>query len=52
MAERPRGTELIVAGDLNVELENMVGQGRDEEIAAVAAATAGLENLAGHLLQR
>ena len=28
MAENPRGTELIVAGDLNVELGKEVGRGR------------------------
>ena len=30
MAEKPRGKELIVAGDLNVELGKMGSRGRDE----------------------
>ena len=49
MAERPRGAELIVAGDFNVDLENTGGRGRYEEITA-AVATAFLEDLAGNLL--
>ena len=50
MAERPRGTELIVVDDFNVDLENTGDQGRDEEIAVEA--TAGLEDLAGNFFPR
>ena len=46
MAEKPRGAELIVAGDLNVELGKTGSRGRDEEITA-AVATAGLEDMVG-----
>ena len=49
MTERPRGTELIVAGDFNVDLEKTGGWVRDKEIA-LATATAGLKYLAGKLL--
>ena len=35
--ERPRGAELIVAGDFSVDLEKTCGQGRDEKIAAAVA---------------
>ena len=51
MAERPRGTELIVAGNLNVDLDKAGVQGWDEEIMATVA-TAGLEDLAGHFPPR
>ena len=51
MAERPRGMELIVAGDLNVDLEKAGGQGQDEEIAT-SVATAVLEDLSGYFLPR
>ena len=37
---------MIVAGDLNVDLEKAGGRGRDEEIVE-AVVTAGLDNLAG-----
>ena len=30
MNKQPRGTELIVAGDFNVNLERTGGQGRDK----------------------
>ena len=49
MAERPRGTELIVTGDLNLDMERTGGWGRDEEIAD-AVATAGLEDILAHFL--
>ena len=42
---------MIVAGDLNVDLEKEGGQVRDEEITA-AVVTAGLEDLAGHFFPR
>ena len=51
MAERPWGTELIVAGDFSVELEKIGGRGRDEEIMS-AVETAGLEDLSGNFLPR
>ena len=41
MAERPRGTELIVAGNLNVDLEKAGGQGWNDDTTA-AVATSGL----------
>ena len=44
MRERPRGTELIVAGELNADLARMGGRGRDKYITSVVA-TAGLEDL-------
>ena len=37
MAEWLRGAELIVTGDLNVDMERAGGRGRDEEIAAAVA---------------
>ena len=47
-----KGAELIVAGDLNVELKNSSGQGGYEDIM-VAVATTGLEDITGDLfLQR
>ena len=51
MVDRPRGAELIFAGDLNVDLERTSGQGLDEEIA-VAVATVGLEDISAHFLPR
>ena len=48
MVEKPRGTELIFAGDLNVDLEKASGRVRDEKISAEEAETAGLEDLEGH----
>ena len=44
MKERPRRSELIVAGDFNVDMEGTDGWGQDEKIAA-AIATVGLEDL-------
>ena len=51
IAERPNGTELIVAEDLNVDLERTGRRGQDEEIAA-AVSTGGVEDLLVHFLQR
>ena len=51
MAKRPMGTELIVLGDLNVDLKKAGGRGRDEEIS-LTLATAGLEDIVGHFLPR
>ena len=47
MVEKPRGTELIVVGDLNVELGKTCIRLRDEEILA-AVSTIGLEDMAVH----
>ena len=46
MAEKPRGAELIVAGDLNVALGKTGSRGRDEEITAAVAAAC-LEDMVG-----
>ena len=51
MAEKPRGTVLVFAGELNVDLEKVGGRGRENEIEA-AVATAGLEDLAGKFFPR
>ena len=47
MAEKPRGTEMIVEGDLKVELGKKGSRGRDKDIT-VEVATAGLEDMSGH----
>ena len=49
IAEWTSGTELIVLGYLNVDLERTVGRGRDKDIAVVVA-TAGIEDILVHLL--
>ena len=49
--ERPRGTTLIVAGDLNSTLADPENDGRGTEIAA-ALTEAGLEDMAAHFLPR
>ena len=49
MAERPRGVELIFAGDLNVDLESIGSWGQDKEITATVL-MAGLEYLLGYFL--
>ena len=49
MADRLRGEEIIVAGDLNLDLERMGGWGQDEEIAA-AWEMAGLEDISAKFL--
>ena len=46
-----REEELIVVGELNVDLLWTYGRGRDDDIAA-AMATAGIEDLVGHFLSR
>ena len=51
MVERPRRTELIAAGDFNMDLDKTGGQGQDKEIVATVA-TEGLEYLAGQFLPR
>ena len=47
LVEKPRGAEMIVAGDLNMELGKTCSRGRDKEITAVVA-TEGLEDMSGH----
>ena len=49
VAEPPRGTDLIVAGDSKVDLERTSRCGRDEDIAATAA-TEGIEDISAHFL--
>ena len=49
LRERPRGSELLVAGDLNVKLLEPEGDWRGEEIAA-ALTTEGLEDMLSHSL--
>ena len=51
MEEQPRGAELIVAGDLNTDLEKMGVWERNKEIAEEVT-TAGLEDLLVHLRPR
>ena len=51
MGDQPRGTALIVAGDLNTDLGGMECDGRGAEIAA-AITEAGLEDIAAHFLPR
>ena len=46
MADKPRGSELVVVGDLNVEIGKTGGRGRGEEITA-AVTTSGLEDMSG-----
>ena len=47
--ERPKGDELLVAGDFNADLAEQEGERRGEDIAA-ALATEGLEEMLAHLL--
>ena len=51
MAERLRGTELMIVGDLNVDLERTGRWGRDKEIAATVE-MAGLEDMLEQFLPR
>ena len=46
---KPRGAELLVAGDFNVNIAALEGDRRAEDIATELA-TAGLEDMARHLL--
>ena len=48
---KPRGAELLVAGDFNVDIAAPEGDQRAEEIS-MELATAGLENMARHFLSR
>ena len=49
LKERPWGAELLVAGDLNINLEEPEGNWKEEETAEVLM-TAGLEEMLDHLL--
>ena len=49
LRERPKGTELLVAGDLNINPADPEGDRREEEIATTIA-TEGLEDMAPHFL--
>ena len=51
LGDQPRGTALIVAGDLNTDLGDMACDGRGTEIAA-AITEAGLEDMTAHFLPR
>ena len=51
LKERPRGAELLVAGDLNVKLSEPEGDRRGEEITALIT-TEGLEDMSDHFLPR
>ena len=51
MGDQPRGTALIVVGDLNTDLGDMASNGRGTEIAA-AITEAGLEDMKAHFLPR
>ena len=51
LGDQPRGTALIVAGDLNTDMGDMECDGRGAEIAA-AITEAGLEDMAAHFLPR
>ena len=48
---KPRGAELLVAGDFNVNIAAAEGDQRVEDIAAELV-TAGLEDMAQHFLPR
>ena len=49
LGEGPKGAELMVAGDMNVNLAEPEDDRRDEDIAATLA-TEGLEDMAAHFL--
>ena len=51
LKKRPRGTALIVAGDINTTLADPENNGRGTEIAA-ALTEAGLEDMSAHFLPR
>ena len=51
LKERPRGTALILAGDLNTTLADPENDMRGTEIAAVPT-EAGIEDMAAHFLPR
>ena len=51
LRERPKGAELLVAGNMNINLEEPEGDRREEDIVATLA-TEVLEDMAAHLLPR
>ena len=51
LRERPKGADLLVAGDLNINFAAPEGDRREEDIAATFA-TEVLEDMAPHLLPR
>ena len=51
LRERPKGVELMVAGNLNINFAEPEGDWREEDIAATLA-TEGLEDMAEHFLPR
>ena len=51
LKERPKVAELLVAGNMNVNLAETEGDRREEDIAATLA-TEGLEDMAAHSLPR
>ena len=51
LKERPKGSDLLVADDMNVNLAEPEGDRREENIAATLA-TDGLEDMAAHFLPR
>ena len=51
MGNQPRGTALLVAGDLNTDLGDIDCDGRGTEIAE-AITEAGLEDMTAHFLPR
>ena len=51
LGDQPRGTALIVAGDLNTDLGEMANDGRGSEIAA-AITKAGLKDMTAQFLPR
>ena len=51
LKERPKGTALVVAGDLNTDLDDPENDRRGTEIAA-ALTEAGMEDMTAHFLPR
>ena len=51
LKQRPRGAELLVAGDYNVNLAELEGDQRVEDISAAMAAEV-LEDMSAHFLLR
>ena len=51
MGDIPRGVELIVTGDFNIDLESTERWGQDEGIVVVIS-MAGLVDLVVHILQQ
>ena len=49
LRERPKGAELLVAGDLNINFAEPEGDRREEDIEATMT-TEGLEDMVAHFL--